>query len=504
MDQLRYLKGLVGNSPLQQIAISPSQNLLKIVEKDPQFLIYGTHEHGKLYHKLIELTDLSTYKAIIIDGADGQCLHIIGSIAMWIYRYNLGEKLPKLILIGEDDFKLPDYATFVRYPYDERSYDIQIITDIINSWQSIVKDAIPNLTKTGLAILVVPREKDFADFKRICSNIVPKDVNIITWPSKPSSKNKNLLIVHGEIDARDWYSNVEMIFDLGLESNMKLSSMGGEEEVIVISDSYRINRRELWLGYDRPGIHYRLFNQSEIPKRNKLPAERRRLYGLVNHLRNLTPDYHLLVPLIPHSRLKSTEKVLDQLKIDNFYIENLDYSPLAIKLIEEQWKKITDHNDSKQINRTLSAILIACIIDNPEKLLIRDNIRKYYKPDNVSPLINHFKIAKDYLQSGKTPDYCNQEHFQNLTQCMKHTAKIFEIEESNYQKLKMDEELLEDLTHIYSHKNMTFDTGYTYKDKSNKKWLVDMSMSSLLDPPKNITAIAWEIHKQNSIVYLWI
>lgn len=499
MDSLRYLKGLVSNAPIQQIAISPSEPLLNFLERDPQILVYHNHEHDQLYQKLFKMDNINQYKALVLDGADGQCLHVVGIIAMWLYRYNLGEKIPKLILIGESDFKLPEYATFVRYPYQERSHDVHIITDTVNSWHTIISESVKNLSDKGLIVLVVPREKDFIEFSRICSNLLPSDVKILTWPSKPSSNSKELIIVQGEIDSREWYPNVEIIIDLGLESNMVLSSMGGEEEVVVISDQHRINRRELWLGYSRPGVHYRLFEPSSIPKQNKLPVERRRLYSLINHLRNLTPNYHELIPLIPNNRIKSTEKVLDHFNIDNFFIENLNYSPFAIKLIQNQWKK--ENNNSSRI---ISAILISCIIENPEKLIIRENIKRYYQPKYVSPLLNHFKMAKKYFISGEMPDFCNQRHFQELKMCMEGTIKLLGIDNIDYSQLEIDHELKDDLIEIFNQKIMKYVEGKTYEDKNNRKWLVDTTMSSLPDHPNIITAVGWKIVRGKSIVYLWI
>lgn len=495
MNTIGYLRGLINESPLQQIDISPSYQLLELLKKNKKNAIYGVHNHHLLYEKLLTTKPLNN-DMLIIDGADGQCLHVIGSLAIWMERYQSGEKLPKLILIGNSDFKLPDYATFL-HQYHTRMYDRQIIIDTVNNWTDVLSKSFDELQKEdSVVILVVPREEDFENYIQKVDIFLPEEIEITIWPTiPPDNGKKQLFIVHGEIDSLLWINKVEVVVDLGLEANKYITSMGNEEEVICYSDRNRIDRREEWLGYDRFGKYFCMYELENMPKQNPLPANRRSIYWLVSQLSQVLNNYRDHVKLITNERLDSAEKVLSYFNFDAFLIENIYYPPLAIKLIQTRLER------SKPLS---SAILVSCLIGSPLNTISWSKIPQQTFSDS-SPLQNYFDLIKNFLISGDSPSYINQKILNYLTDCYNKTHQILSLDPPDPNELFLDDDMLDDIRGTFSHKHLHRDISVQYRDRHNNSWIVDRSLTSMPELPRDINAISWIITSgPDTIAYLWI
>lgn len=301
MNQFETLKGLIGKSIIQQVGISPSKPLIDFLSKNPKNFIFTVHNHHK-FAKLLSLNKpITLYNSLVLEGADGQCLSIIEGIARWLYRHENGEKMPRLIIIGFKDFKLPDWANFVHQPVI-RAYNRNVITNTENNWLEILKTEIIDLHRNGTIILVVPTEDDIKFYYREKSEFahsspilsaIPADypIEIVIWPNHPSDDKRSLFIVPGETDSKLWVNNVEIIIDMGIESHKILSPTGGEVDRIILSDRDRINSRLLWLGYNREGKHIRLFEEKDVPTKNPTSAEIGSIFRLMSRMKNMTPKY---------------------------------------------------------------------------------------------------------------------------------------------------------------------------------------------------------------------
>ena len=197
MNQLTTLKGLIGKNIVQQIGISPSKPLIELLSVNSNNIIFDVHNHHKFRELMADDRSMERNKNLVLDGADEQNLDIIEGLARWFFRHENGEKMPKLTIIGFEDFKFPEWVDFLHLPIN-RIFNREIVIDLKHEWHEILSEEIVHLGKGGTIILVVPSENDFSDYYSLSGHSpvissIPADyeLEIVLWPDHPSDK-KNL------------------------------------------------------------------------------------------------------------------------------------------------------------------------------------------------------------------------------------------------------------------------------------------------------------------------
>lgn len=563
MNQLDILKGLIGKSIIQQVGISPSKPLTDFLSKNLKNKIFTVHNHHD-FAKLLSLNKpITQYNSLVLEGADGQCISIIEGIARWLYRHENGEKMPRLIIIGFKDFKLPNWANFVHQPVI-RAYNRKIITNTEDYWLDILKNVIIDLNKGGTIILVVPTEDDIkfyynekSEFARASPilSAIPADypMEIVIWPNHPSDDKRSIFIVPGETDSKLWVNNVEVIIDMGIESHKILSPTGGEVDRIILSDRERINSRLLWLGYNREGKHIRLFEEKDVPVKNPGCAEIGSIFKLMNRMKNMTPEYKKYINLISEKRMNTAVSVLEGMKLETGFVENLNYSPQAIKIIQ---------NTIKNKNKILGAVFLGCLIEFKDSIILWPNssnmiegdqyekklINFEYSIENIikrSPLETYFSLMNDFfIISGfpkgnpqtlsanvdfeadfsekheiwlKEHSYINRNMFIIFLKCIKSSmtflrgyGAILNYDYINLENGLLDENLIYEIQYNYKHRLLKHKFGQTYVDNKEREWIVDLRGSYYKNMkesvPETVYALSWKLNKfqaNQMIVHLW-
>jgi hypothetical protein len=542
MNQLTTLKGLIGKNIVQQIGISPSKPFIELLSVNPNNIIFDVHNHHKFRELMADDRSMERNKNLVLDGADEQNLDIIEGLARWFFRHENGEKMPKLTIIGFKDFKFPEWVDFLHLPIN-RIFNREIVIDLKHEWHEILSEEIVHLDKGGTIILVVPSENDFSDYYSLSGHSpvissIPADyeLEIVLWPDHPSDKKESLFIVPGKTDSKLWVKNVEVIIDLGIESQSVVSPVGGQIDQYVFSDKSRIKNRLLWLGQDREGKHVRLFERNNITGKNLMPTERSRIFKLVNRMKNMTPDFKKYLPLIPETRVDMALNILNKMDIESVFIEKLNYSLESIKIIQNRIK------NKKPI---LGAIFLACLIDFQGKFILwpttsemregddyerkiinfEDSISADFKESNLE---TYFDIISDFYYSSKKTStnedfsrghekwlvehpHINRNVFIGFLKCVNKLTSFFNDRGAimmNYRSEDdfLDNDLIYEIYHNYKNRLLRHKIGSTYVDKKDREWLVDLRGSKNDNPPKHVYPLSWKINrfkKDQMIAHLW-
>lgn len=478
MESLSELNGLITSAPIQQVSISPAEPLLNWLKRKSRIYVCGVHDH----HSLIEYLEAKEWKHdyIVINGADGKCLHVIQAIGLWLFLYDHHSDLPRLVIIGNLDFSLPSYANFSIYE-QRRKYNTTIRYETGENWYTILKREEELLQKDSILLVIVPTERDAQEYN---SRIKTSSA----WPS-PVPK-RGIYVLPGEMDSKMWIGNVQTIIDFGLEVQKRLGAIGDEENIIVHCDQERIQSRFEWLGYDRDGLHIRLFNPEDIPKiNNPLPAERRSIYHLVSYFRNLTPKYESYLPLVPKKRLQNALRLLDRLDIPLSLLD-LPLPPLGIKLIENRLRNTLPIS---------GAVFIACMMSRVDKIVSDYTLIVPLR----TPLHTYFSLCKSYYESLDRLEWVRERPYVNGNIL----NEIVTLHEECMERLSPSEE--ED-TPVFS-RSLKASVRNTFQDlrhkegsvyERGKEWLVDFRASTRRQP-QWLTALAWIKFDPQPILYLW-